>query len=149
MFSFVSISRILLSIVIYLGSTLLPSSSPPSHKASEGHCGTPRKNFHSRGTALHRGKDLAVSLKHSYRECSCEQNAMHFVLAPTLPWHYSSCEESSRLSLRSVSARTSWIAPDGSYPLPLPRDVVKHFCGALCSDFPHPAHAGRNYPAQN
>lgn len=40
-------------------------------------------------------KDLAVSLKHLQSKCSCEQNAKHFVLAPTLPWHYSAKAESS------------------------------------------------------
>lgn len=57
-------------------------------------------------TALHSGKDLAVSLKHSQNECPCEQNARHFVLAPMLPWRCSS-REPLRLSPPGVSARTS------------------------------------------
>ena len=65
------------------------------------------------GTALHRGKDLAVS-------------------PGTLP--YQLLPNGSPLAFASgVSARTSVITHDGGYPLPVCTVVLPY----LCPDFPH------------
>ena len=112
MICFASISRILSHlakafatagmIIIYLGSSLLPSSS-----------GTPI-DF-SQGTALHVGKDLAVSLR------SLDRTIPEGILQPFGG---------------GVSARTSWITPDGRYPLPCYHYTHKNEFRGTCSDFP-------------
>jgi len=64
------------------------------------------------GTALHGGKDLAVSLLHY---CKTIPEGIH------------------NLSVAGVSARTSMVTHDGRYPLPF----SKHQNGTWpCPDFP-------------
>jgi len=61
---------------------------------------------------LHLGKDLAVSFSYCYESPGDKHRALGF-------------------STSRVSVRTSWITPDGRYPLP--------FCSlksGKCSDFP-------------
>jgi len=63
-------------------------------------------------TTLHSGKDLAVSLLMFPQELIPKDILM--------------------LSYQNVSARTSWITPDGNYPLPFYE----------CPDFPNPDFSG-------
>ncbi len=74
-------------------------------------------------TALHTSKDLAVSLpcRHGIR--------LTKLSLPETPWAFAV----------GVTARTSWITPDGGYPLPFP--LPRRAWSGMCSDFPLDVHA--------
>ena len=73
--------------------------------------------------ALHSGKDLAVSPPMLPSELALYQSLK-------LP-----VQGVFRLSPQDVSVRTSWITPDGRYPLPIVLITLKR-SSKECSDFP-------------
>ncbi len=115
-----SISRILLSIIIYLAPRLLSESS---------------------GT--HQSCPLQVAARLSALSLSKDQSlenlgTLNFVTASSGQNWRAALHRSKDLAVspglnRFVSVRTSWIAPDGYYPLLFPSPILVK---GLCSDFP-------------